>query len=72
MCCGILYIHVCAYRCAVVYYIYTCVHIGVLWYIIYIYMCVHIGVQSQGYQPEELNKKAVAITQRVKQKLTGD
>ena len=61
MCCGILYIyiHVCAYRCDVVYYI-------------YIHMCVHIGVQSQGYQPEELNKKAVAITQRVKQKLTGD
>ena len=26
---------------------------------------------SQGYQPEELNKRAVAITQRVKQKLTG-
>lgn len=26
---------------------------------------------SQGYQPEELNKKALEITQRVKQKLTG-
>lgn len=32
------------------------------------------GVQvpeSQQYQPEELNKKALAITDRVKQKLTG-
>ena len=34
----------------------------------------HPGVQvpeSQQYQPEELNKKALAITDRVKQKLTG-
>ena len=30
-----------------------------------------VVAESQGYQPEELNKKAVAITQRVKQKLTG-
>lgn len=29
------------------------------------------GQESQGYQPEELNKKALEITQRVKQKLTG-
>ena len=27
---------------------------------------------GEDYQPEELNKKAVAITQRVKQKLTGE
>ncbi len=32
---------------------------------------VHAGQESQEYQPEELNKRAVAITQRVKQKLTG-
>ena len=33
--------------------------------------CNYVVAESQGYQPEELNKKAVAITQRVKQKLTG-
>ena len=31
----------------------------------------HAGQESQGYQPEELNKKALEITHRVKQKLTG-
>ena len=30
-----------------------------------------VGQESQDYQPEELNKRAIAITQRVKQKLTG-
>ena len=29
------------------------------------------GKESQSYHPEELNKRAVAITQRVKLKLTG-
>ena len=31
-----------------------------------------VGQESQDYQPEELNRKAIAITQRVKQKLTGE
>ncbi len=36
------------------------------------YVCViPPGQKSQEYQPEELNKRGVAITQRVKQKLTG-
>lgn len=30
------------------------------------------GKESQSYHPEELNKRAVAITQRVKLKLTGN
>ena len=39
-------------------------------------LCIHLwrgnaGQESQGDRPEELNKRAVAITQRVKQKLTG-
>ena len=34
-------------------------------------MCAGEGV-SQSYKPEELNKRAVAITQRVKQKLMGN
>lgn len=34
-------------------------------------LCGYAGQESQGYQPEELNKKALEITQRVKQKLTG-
>lgn len=42
--------------------------------------CIHLtpslslfpGKESQSYHPEELNKRAVAITQRVKLKLTGN